>query len=438
MKLRLIAIVCAAAGLALAQAPPSVSNIDPAIQQQLDEQKAQSELNQAIAEANNSPIDLIHAMEHYLSRRPDSTQRAAIEKAIAQNAMQINDKERLVLYGEKVLDREKPGDSTLLDRVIRALVDTDDPDRAKRAVVLAERYEKEVEDLRARPPQNHLTPGQWKDELDHAAARALALEARALGNTGKTEEAAQAALRSWQVCPTGEGAREAAHWFVKLNRTNDAIEYFADAFTVEDTRTTEADRALDRKRLGELYVKANTSEKGLGDAILAAYDRTSGLLAQRRALLDQTDPNAEAAKLSDFRLPGLAGAEPLSLGSLKGKTVVMDFWATWCVPCRAQHPIIEKVREHFEGAPDVVFLAVDADDDPAVVPDFVKEAGWEGPFYFEDGLGRQLVVSSIPTVFVLDGSGQIYSRMIGFIPERFEDMLTQRIDEARAVNTLKP
>jgi thiol-disulfide isomerase/thioredoxin len=430
MRGRWLAIGLAAAGLATAQAP------DPAVAAQKADQLAQAELNRSVMEANNSPIDVIHAYEDYLKQHPESKQRAEFEKTIAQYAMQINDTERIVLYGEKVLEREQPGDSNMLDRVIRALVEGDDAARAQRAIVLVKRYEKSIEDLRTRPPQGHLTAGQWRDELDHAAARALALEARALGNTGKPEEAAATAIRSWQVCPTGDGAREAGHWLAANGRTAEAVEYFSDAFTLADPRTTDADRAKDRAAMGELYRKANGTEKGLGEVLLAAYDRTSLLMTQRRAVLEKADPNIEAIKLTDFRLPGLDGAQAIDLGSLKGKTVVMDFWATWCVPCRALHPMIEHVRKRYEGSPDVAFIAVDADDDPAVVPGFLKEAGWQGtgPFYFEAGLARQLVISSIPTVMVLDPRGQIFSRMIGFIPDRFEAMLAQRIEEARAIS----
>ena len=119
------------------------------------------------------------------------------------------------------------------------------------------------------------------------------------------------------------------------------------------------------------------------------------------------------------------------MSKLKGKTVVMDFWATWCAPCRAQQPLIENVKKRYKDAADVVFVAVDADDDPSLVAPFAKQQGWKDLGYFEAGLARQLVISSIPTVLVIDPAGQISSRMIGFIPERFEQMLTDRVEEAR-------
>ena len=268
-------------------------------------------------------------------------------------------------------------------------------------------------------------------------ARALALEARATGNAaGDAAEAAAAAekiaMKSWETCPTGEGAREVAYWLIEQDRTQEAIEYYANAFTVEDSRTTEDDRAWDRKRLGELYSKLNGAEKGLGDVILQAYDRTAALVSERRASLKAKDPNAVAADIEDFVLPAVEEAEPpLAVSSLKGKTVVIDFWATWCGPCRAQQPLIENVKKLFEGDGNVVFVAVDTDDDTSLAAPFAKAQGWKNPGYFESGLARQMTINSIPTVLVLDPAGRISSRMIGFIPQRFEQMLTQRIEEAR-------
>ena len=76
---------------------------------------------------------------------------------------------------------------------------------------------------------------------------------------------------------------------------------------------------------------------------------------------------------------------------------------------------------------------MNADDDLSLAAPFVKEQGWKKQGYFEAGLARQLMVSQIPTVLVIDPNGQILSRMIGFIPERFEQMLGERVEEARRI-----
>ncbi|HEY3822917.1 MAG TPA: TlpA disulfide reductase family protein [Bryobacteraceae bacterium] len=424
--------------------------LDPAGDASSGDAKEQYDLSLAISEAGASSIDLIRAIEQHLKKYPDSKQRAALEKNLLKAAAETNDTARIILYGERVLDRETPPDRgdtlDLLDRVARALVEKNDSDlpartieNAKRAILYANRYENDVDVLRAaKETPGHLTAGQWSEELDKALARSQALEARATGYAGDPAAAEKIAAKSWKSYPTGEGARENAFWLDTLGRKEEAIEFYADAFTLEDKSTTEADRARDRKRLGELYSGLNSSEKGLGDVILAAYDRTSALVARQRADLKAKDPNAEAVNLADFILPPIdKTAQPLVLSALKGKTVVMDFWATWCAPCRAQQPLIEKVEKQYDDAPDVLFVAVDSDDDPSLVAPFVKEQGWKNAGYFEAGLERRLNIASIPTVLVIDPNGRISSRMIGFIPERFEQMLTERVNEARASATAK-
>ncbi|MDP9055114.1 MAG: thioredoxin domain-containing protein [Acidobacteriota bacterium] len=400
--------------------------------------KEQTDLAQAMNEAGSSSIELIRALELHLKKYPDSKQRPALEKVLAKSAMELNDSARIILYGEKVLARETPPDMQsdippLIDRVIRALVEREDVAQARKALVYAKRYEEDVAAARIKvEPPGHLTAGQWSQELDKALARSLALQARATGYAGDPAAAEKIARRSWAVYPAGDGAREIAFWLTKLGRQAEAIEYYADSFTVEDSRNTEADRAQDRARLGSLYTALHGSEKGLGDAILQAYDRTAGLMNARRALLKSKDPNALAVNLTDFALPAVEnGAPPLVLSSLKGKTVVMDFWATWCVPCRAQQPLIEEVKKRFEHSPDVLFVPVDADDDPNLVAPFLKEQGWADKGYFEAGLARQFAIANIPTVMIVDPNGRISSRMIGFIPDRFEQMLTERVEEAR-------
>ena len=404
------------------------------------EAKEQAELQQAVGEAGASTVDRIRALELHLKKYPDTKQRAVIEEALAKAAMESNDNARIAEYGEKVIFNAFPPDSNetiiLLDRLIRALVDKPDVQRASRARALVRRYETDVRVLRAKnePPPGHMTAVLWSEELDKAMARALALDARATGYSGDKAAAEKLALLSWEAYPSAEGAREAGYWLSENGNRAQAIEYYADAFTLEDPNSTAADRAADRTRLGELYSQVSGSEKGLGDTILAAYDRTQGLMNARRAAMKAKDPNSQATKISEFTLPAIEkSAAPLALGALRGKTIILDFWATWCAPCRAQKPLIEELEAHYKDSPDVVFVTIDADDDPAVAPGFIKEQGWKDSGYFEAGLARLLAVSSIPTVLVIDPNGRTSSRMIGFIPDRFKDMLAERVEEARAV-----
>ena len=404
-----------------------------AVSAQTPAETEQAELNRAVNENAGSQIDFIRALERHLTKHPESKQRLPIEKAIAKAATELNDNPRTVLYGEKVLTAEPSNaDLALIDRVIRLLLDSDKPEPAEKALAWTKRYQRQVEALRGKAGQGHMSEGQWAEEINKAMARTLVLEARATGNLGKPEEATTLALRAWETFPGSEAARERARWLRRQGKDGEALLCFADAFTIEDVRTTHAERIADRTHMGELQMKLNKSETGLGDFVLAAFDRNLALKASRAAALRQKDPNSVATELTDFVLPRTEGTETLQIASLKGKTVVMDFWATWCAPCRIQHPLIENVKKTFEKDPSVVFLSVDSDEDRTLVPGFLKEMKWEGPSYFEAGLGRLLNIASIPTILILGPGGNVSSRMTGFIPERFEDMLTERIRDASA------
>ncbi len=78
----------------------------------------------------------------------------------------------------------------------------------------------------------------------------------------------------------------------------------------------------------------------------------------------------------------------------------------------------------------MVFLSINTDEDRSLVEPFLEDANWSKDVYFEDGLSAALRVSSIPTTIILGKQGQIFSRMNGYIPERFVDMLSERIQEA--------
>jgi thiol-disulfide isomerase/thioredoxin len=109
----------------------------------------------------------------------------------------------------------------------------------------------------------------------------------------------------------------------------------------------------------------------------------------------------------------------------------MDFWATWCGPCRTQHPLYEQVKARFAKSGDVVFLSINTDESRAGVPAFLAEQKWDRKnTYYEDGLSEAMRIGSIPTTVITDRKGSIVSRMNGFVPDRFVEMLTDRINRA--------
>jgi thiol-disulfide isomerase/thioredoxin len=394
-------------------------------QHRSDEEDA---LRTALGEAGSSPVDFIRALESHLAKYPQTPRRAELERALVKAAIEAKDKDRIVQYGEKLLSREQD-DLQVLERVARSLVDTEDKAAAERALAYASRYEELVMGMRLQEAPGRVSAAEWREELDRGIARSLAIQSRALGNLGKTADAVIKARHAYETYPTAEAAREIGRWLIRSGKEAEAIPHIADAFTLEDSRNTAADRLRDRQRMGALYAKIHGDEKGLGDVILQSFDRTNALMEARRQKVQAEDPNAAATQVLDFTLSSLKG-EPLKMVSLKGKVVVLDFWATWCGPCRVQHPLYEQVKQKFHHREDVVFLSINTDEDHEVVEPFLKANGWKVTPYFEGGLSRTLQISSIPTTVILDKKGAIFSRMNGFLPDRFVTMLSDRIDGA--------
>ncbi len=399
--------------------------------QQNPSQTEQQSLQKALGEAGNSQVDFVRAVENHLKQYPDSPRKGELERTLLKIAIDRKDDARTILYGEPALARE-PDNLQLLESVSTALLHQGEKTSAEKALEHARHAEQLI---LATFQVDKFAPGAGrveaarKEQYDRGLAGARLMQARALGLVGKVDDAIPAAESSYDAFPSVEAAREAARWLTVAGRDRDAIQYLADAFAISGLHSADAEGVNDRDRISELYRKLNGSEAGLGDLILKAYDNTSALLEARRNASRQYDPNSQIKELTQFTLSSLDG-DPLKLSSLTGKVVVLDFWATWCIPCRAQHPLYEAVKANFKDSDPVVFLSVDADNDKGVVKSFIETQHWTQKVYFEDGLVGFLQVADIPTTIVLGKKGEVTSRMTGFIPDRFVDMLTDRIDEA--------
>ena len=120
-------------------------------------------------------------------------------------------------------------------------------------------------------------------------------------------------------------------------------------------------------------------------------------------------------------------------GDYKGKVVLLDFWATWCGPCREWEPHFEKVADQLAGQePDVVFLQVNCDEDETLVGPYLAEEKPKTSVLFADGLDVLLQVNSFPTTLILDRSGKIAYRAEGFDPDDVEAVLGNAVRNALA------
>jgi thiol-disulfide isomerase/thioredoxin len=128
----------------------------------------------------------------------------------------------------------------------------------------------------------------------------------------------------------------------------------------------------------------------------------------------------------NFTLKGLGG-ETITLASLKGKVIFMNFWATWCPPCIAEMPDIQKLYEKVK-SDKIAFVMVSLDEDPAKAARFVQRMDFTFPVYSPDGYTPPVFGSGnvIPTTYVISPDGFIVARQEGmaqYDTKEFRDFL---------------
>lgn len=115
-----------------------------------------------------------------------------------------------------------------------------------------------------------------------------------------------------------------------------------------------------------------------------------------------------------FELREVSGGGDQSLEAYAGKVVVVDFWATWCKPCKESFPAYQKLVTQMGG--DLVVVGVSQDDDAKGIPAFLSETGAKFPIVWDDGksVAKSYDPPSMPTAFVIDKSGIVRFVHVGY------------------------
>ena len=391
----------------------------------VDEKKAETDLDHAISEAGNDRAALIRNLEDYLKRYPDAPRKAAIYRALVETSQQLQDSNRALNYAERLIALQ-PDDTDMMMLAVGLLEAQGDPQGLSRAVDYTNRVLERTEKLQAdgRPARESLA--EWQAEQDRRRVALYLIRGRIEMEQRNFPLAIRDLSRSYELHPNAFAAEKLGEIAEMQHRLPDALQEYSSAFVLPEEGTGgKVDRRLVRQKLGNVWRQLHGSEAGMGDAVMAAYDRLSS-----PATTAVVSRNQDARDLFAYVLRRLDGTT-FPLASLRGKILVLNFWATWCGPCRALEPLFAQVRQHYAGSDDVSFFAANIDEDESRVPAFVRDQKMSVPVLFADGLDEFLNLPSIPVVVVIDQQGRTIYSAIGFDQDTFVERLTAAIDGAR-------
>jgi thiol-disulfide isomerase/thioredoxin len=141
-----------------------------------------------------------------------------------------------------------------------------------------------------------------------------------------------------------------------------------------------------------------------------------GELEYKRAKLFAVQPELARKRVAPaFHVTALDG-KPIAMESLAGKVVLLDFWATWCGPCKLALPHLKEIAEKFQGQP-LVVISISLDADEPTWKNFVAHNGMTWLQYrdggFDGPMATTFAVKAIPTTFTIDADGFVQDQQVG-------------------------
>ena len=146
--------------------------------------------------------------------------------------------------------------------------------------------------------------------------------------------------------------------------------------------------------------------------------------AQERPTPEQATLVKDGAVAPDFELTMFDGSK-VKLADLKGKVVLLNFWATWCPPCRAELARVEKdIIEKFKGKP-FVFLPVSRGEKKETVAAFREKMGYTFPMGLDtdSSIYKKYAETYIPRNFLIDKNGKVVKASVGYDEAEFAELI---------------
>jgi thiol-disulfide isomerase/thioredoxin len=422
----LLAIAFASTPAALAQDPKPASKGTPASAAPIkNDVAAEVALEKTLAAAGSDRAALVRNLQQYLLQYPDAPRRAGVYRALVEACQQLQDDACALNYAERLIAIQ-PDDSDMMLVAVDYLQRKGDDASLTRAsgyiTRILDRVEKAAPEQRA-PRQS---VAEWQQQQNNFRTVLYYVRGEVENTQHDYDDAKKDLEKSYSIHPNAAAAEKLGEIAELKDDPWKAIDEYTLAFVLPDAGPpARVNRHQVRQKLGNVWRGVNGSEQGLGEEILAAYDR----LGSPPANASPSAVNKDAKDTFAFVLRRLDGT-PMALSTDKGKILVLSFWATWCGPCQELEPMLIDIAKSYNGNPNIIFLAVDTDEDESQVAPFLQREKWEIPIAFANGLDDFLNVESLPTVIVLDRDGKIIYRVGGLDLRQFSSSLTTALQNA--------
>jgi len=324
------------------KAPDTTKDAAQAKDQPKDSPKdSEDDLRRAIESSGGSETQIIENLEGYLKKYQNSERRDEIEREIYKLSVKLRDRDRAVLYAEKLTIKDEDNIDALTN-LITILRERKAEGDLTKALAYADELVKRFERIlsTSRKPAR-VSSAQWQDRKDRGIASVYLLRGRANADLGADDKARADLSKSYQAARLADTAIALGELAEKRKNIDEAINYYLQALAISFNTDNEVDRKSLRRKIGQLYSAKNGSEVGLGDLLLKANDTFVKERDERLAKLEPPNINDGVKDPLKFTLTRLDGSS-LNLDEQRGKVIVMNFWATWCGPCLTEMPLFEK------------------------------------------------------------------------------------------------
>jgi thiol-disulfide isomerase/thioredoxin len=313
------------------------------------------------------PAQKIRQLQGLLSSKPSPEMRRIIYEKIFQVAVRSRDAATAMRYGT-ILRGLDPDDSVLMSEIARVIADN--RSRLARALYLASEAEKRTSSFHSpRRPAN--TPQALLDEI-----------------FPETKQRAQHELNR-------AASLDALGWvLVQLNRAREAEPLLSQAVKIAETevRLTHWAIALEKlNRIDEASVVRGRVQAFLAESI------------KKKFVKEQID---------NLTIKSIQG-ETLNLADFRGQTVLITFWASWCVPCRLEIPHLKTLFEKFKGK-GLQIMAISIDEEAANARALVSDSKLPYFVSIDPILGKKFTEEGIPLSLFIDKTGILRYRKLGY------------------------